>query len=110
MRLFNQALLAHQGWRLITYPNSLCSKVLKAKYFPQGNTLDMAPAGEVSPTWRAIEYGLELLKLGAIHRIGDGESTRIWRDNWIPRPSRLKPAGATCTCREEGFSAYAAKL
>jgi hypothetical protein len=49
--------------------------------------------------WREIEYGIELLKLGVIHRIGDGESTCIWRDNWISRPLRLKPTGSTRTCR-----------
>jgi hypothetical protein len=84
LRLFNQALLAHQAMRLILYPNTLCARVLKSKYFPQSNLLDMAPAGDASTTWRAIEYGLELLKVGAIKRIGDGESTHIWRDNWIP--------------------------
>jgi len=77
LRLFNQALLAHQAMRLIMYPNSLCARVLKAKYFSNSNLLDMSPAGEASSTWRAIEHGLELLKRGVIHRIGDGESTRI---------------------------------
>jgi hypothetical protein len=32
-QLFNQAMLAKQGWRLITKPNSLCAKVLKGKYY-----------------------------------------------------------------------------
>jgi hypothetical protein len=81
MQVFNQVLLTHQAMRLNTYPNSLCAQVLKAKYFPQGNLLDMAPAREASPMWRAIEHGVELLKHGVIKRIGDGESTRIWRDN-----------------------------
>jgi hypothetical protein len=40
----------------------------------------MAPVGEASPMWRAIEPGVELLKHGVIKRIGDGESIRIWRD------------------------------
>lgn len=31
---FNLALLGKQGWQLLTHPDSLCSKVLKGKYFP----------------------------------------------------------------------------
>jgi hypothetical protein len=62
--LFNQALLAKQAWRLITYPDSLCARVLKAKYFPNGNLLDTVVAGDASQTWRAIEHGLDLLKKG----------------------------------------------
>jgi hypothetical protein len=60
---------------------SLCACVLKARYFPKSDLLDMSPAGEALATWCAIEYGLELLKQGTIQRIGDGESIRIWRDN-----------------------------
>jgi hypothetical protein len=99
MRLFNQALLAHQAMQLISYLNSLCAQVLKAKYFTEGNVLNMALASDASPTWRAIEYGVELLKHGVINRIGDGQGTRIWRDNWIPRRPNLKPSGAIHTCR-----------
>jgi ribonuclease HI len=99
MRCFNQALLAHQAMRLLTYPDSLCARVLKAKYFHHGNLHDMAPAAEASITWRAIEYGVELLRHVAIYRIGDGESVRIWRDKWIPRPPSLRPTGSRRTCR-----------
>ncbi|KAA3461496.1 reverse transcriptase [Gossypium australe] len=34
---FNIALLAKQGWRLINFPNSLLSRVLKEKYYPNSN-------------------------------------------------------------------------
>lgn len=56
LMLFNQALLAKQAWRLIVYPESLCAKVLKAKYFPAGNLLYTVVAGKASQTWRAIEF------------------------------------------------------
>jgi hypothetical protein len=85
--------------RLLLYPESLCSRVLKAKYFPQCNLLDMAPASEASVTWRAIEHGVQLLKHGVIHRVGGGQGTRIWRDNRILRPPSLKPSGTTRSCR-----------
>jgi hypothetical protein len=54
LRLFNQALLAHQAWRLVAFPDSLCARVLKAKYYSQGNLLDIVVAYDTSQTWRAI--------------------------------------------------------
>jgi hypothetical protein len=36
-------LSAYQAMRLIMHPHCLCVQVLKAKYFPQSNLLDMSP-------------------------------------------------------------------
>jgi hypothetical protein len=38
-----------------------------------------------SPGWQGIMHGLELLKKGAIWRIGNGAKVRRWRDSWVPR-------------------------
>jgi hypothetical protein len=70
MRKFNQALLARQAWRLVQFPESLCARVLRAKYFPNGELVDTVFTGNASPTWRSIEYGLELLKQGIVWRVG----------------------------------------
>jgi hypothetical protein len=59
---FNQALLVRQAWRLLQFPDSLCARVLKAKYHPNGELVDTVFLGEASPMWRAIEHGLDLVK------------------------------------------------
>jgi hypothetical protein len=51
-RVFNQALLARQAWRLLTKPNSLCARVKKARYFPNGELQDTVFSGNASPAWQ----------------------------------------------------------
>jgi hypothetical protein len=51
--------------------------MLKAKYYPMGELVDTTFPTEVSPTWRAIMHGLELLKKGIIWRIQSGAKVNI---------------------------------
>lgn len=39
-RDFNLSLLGKQGWRLLTKPDNLSTKLYKARYFPEGNFID----------------------------------------------------------------------
>jgi hypothetical protein len=72
--IFNLAMLARQGWRLLQEPNSLCATVLKAKYFPNCSVLEAQPQIGMSCTWRSILRGIELLKQGVVWRAGNGEN------------------------------------
>ena len=45
----------------------------------------------MSYTWRSILARIEVLKKGLIWRIGDGTTTAIWTDDWIPRDQLRKP-------------------
>jgi hypothetical protein len=98
-RVYNQALLARQVWQLIQYPNSPCAWLLKAKYYPVGHLLDTAFIQDVSATWNGVMHVLDLLKQGAIWRIGSGSMVKIRRDNWLPRSDNLKLSGMKERCR-----------
>jgi hypothetical protein len=87
---FNLALLAKKAWRLIEEPDSLCSKVLRAKYFPSGDLLNAEMKKGSSFTWQSIWSGLQTLKKGHIWRVGQGTSINIWDDEWIPSSNSRK--------------------
>ena len=50
LHAFNLAMLARQGWCLLTQPDSLCAKVMQAKYFPTGKLLEATVKGGISYT------------------------------------------------------------
>jgi hypothetical protein len=54
---FNMAMLARQGWRMLTNPNSLCARILKARYFPDCSILEASATNGISYSWRSILKG-----------------------------------------------------
>lgn len=93
---FNLAMLAKQVWRLIDEPESLCARVLRAKYYPSGDILKAGPKNGSSFTWQSLVAGIQTFRRGHIWRIGNGEKVNIWEDHWIPSsPTRqiITPRG-----------------
>ena len=91
IELFNLALLARKAWRVLMDPRSLSARVLKAKYHPTTDFLSAELGLAPSQIWRAIMDGREVLNQGLIQRIGDGQTTHIWNQNWLPRPANMRP-------------------
>ncbi|KAJ0090238.1 hypothetical protein Patl1_13669 [Pistacia atlantica] len=62
LELFNLAMLAKQGWRLLHYPNSFAARVLFAKYYPKVNTVCQIPISVFNRpnklVWRCSQNGL----------------------------------------------------
>lgn len=84
IREFNTALLGKQAWRLIQYPNSLVSRIFKAKYFKDSNFLDAKLGSSPSFVWRSILHSQAIIKANCRWRVGNGNSIRIWEDPWLP--------------------------
>jgi hypothetical protein len=69
----------------------LSARILKASYFPNGSILDVELGSRASQVWRTVLEGRDIMKQGIIRRIGSGQDTDIWADNWIPKSSSLRP-------------------
>jgi ribonuclease HI len=90
IELFNMALLAKQGWRLLQQPNSLVAQIFKEKYYPNGSFLDSNLGRQPSYAWRSIYNAKSLLAEGLLWRVGDGDSVKVWTDRWLPTPGSHK--------------------
>lgn len=75
---FDFAMLGKQVWRIIHYPNSLLSRVFKAKYFSDNDVLEAKAKNNSSYTWKSIFGALHLVTNGIRWRVGNGGSSDIW--------------------------------
>lgn len=93
IQLFNQALLAKIAWHILTSPQCLLARVLKGKYYHKKSFLDAPVPTVCSHGWRSILHGRDLPKENLGKAIGNGQSTRVWKDSWISTTCVLKPCG-----------------
>lgn len=81
---FNTAMLAKQGWRILNEENRLVSIIMKAKYFSNTNFLNAEVGVNPSFVWRSIMYAHSAVKMGVRRKIGNGVTTSVWQDQWLP--------------------------
>ena len=77
------------------------------KYCQNNSLLKVQPEKSASHGWRGILAGRDLLieQLGKV--VGDGSTTKVWRDPWISTSSALMPFGPV---REEESDLYVSDL
>jgi hypothetical protein len=92
LEIFNLALLAKQGWRILQHPESLVAQVMRAKYFPDTAFMQASLGRNPSYAWRSIFKAKDLIEKGMLWRVGNGETIKIWGDRWLPNfgPSRVQ--------------------
>ena len=91
LEIFNLALLSKQAWRMLQNPTSLSARILKGVYFPDVSLFEVSLGNHPSQIWRAILDGRDIMVQGLVRRIGNGETTDIWHDNWLPRKHMKRP-------------------
>lgn len=82
MHLFNLAFLGRQVWKLTTQKDTLCFKVLSAKYFPDGDVFRHKQCANPSFTWASTAKAVKALKDGFICQVGDGNTIDIRWNHW----------------------------
>ena len=80
---FNDSLLAKQVWRMINYPDSLCHRVFKARFFLDCSILEAKESTIGSYAWKSILSARDVIQKGMVWRIGNGSSVRIKEDKWL---------------------------
>ncbi|CAJ2628079.1 unnamed protein product [Trifolium pratense] len=87
---FNLALLGKQGWRIMSNPDILISKLYKAKYFPGCEFFESKVGHNPSFVWRSICNSKFLLRAGSRWTIGSGNNIPLLNENWLFDASSLQ--------------------
>ncbi|GAA0157875.1 hypothetical protein LIER_38538 [Lithospermum erythrorhizon] len=90
----NLALLAKQGWRVVTRQASILYKLLKGRYFRNTSFLNAKVGYNPSFGWRSMLEGRKVVRKGKRWRVGDGKGIDIWKDPWVPRQTDFYMRGA----------------
>ncbi|KAF7154602.1 hypothetical protein RHSIM_Rhsim01G0174200 [Rhododendron simsii] len=90
LEVFNMALIAKQGWKLIFGESSLFKRIFKGKYFPNTTFFNANASSQASWAWRSICWSRELLNKGWRWQVRSGKDIRIWEDPWLPKPPAFK--------------------
>ena len=80
----NAAFLTKLGWRMLTEPNSLWSRVLRSKYCKGRCDIDMfVQKANSSNVWRGITDNARILCEGLKMAVGNGARTLFWDHCWV---------------------------
>ena len=83
-RQANAAFLTKLGWRVLSEPNSLWSRVLRHKYCKGRCDIDMfTPSRNISHVWRGITENAHWINKGSAVAVGNGCATLFWDHCWV---------------------------
>ncbi|RZB57687.1 hypothetical protein D0Y65_046380 [Glycine soja] len=72
-----------QGWRFISHPDVMVTKVFKVEYFSNVNLLDANLGHNPSFVWHRVFASQVVIREGFRWRLGRGNSITIWKQPWL---------------------------
>lgn len=76
--ILNKAFILKNAWRLHTEKNSLWSRTIRGKYFPQKNILNApTPKSYNSRTWKNIFHVAQMLRDTCFWILGNGKKNKF---------------------------------
>ncbi|CAN1837440.1 Putative ribonuclease H protein At1g65750 [Linum perenne] len=98
-------MLGKQGWKLFSNPNTLVSRVYKAKYYPKEDFLQAEEGYSPSYVWKSVRASQDIIRRGFRWKIGDGRNVKVWDDPWLREDAdRFVRSG-----QEEGLERWCVK-
>ncbi|KAF7144028.1 hypothetical protein RHSIM_Rhsim05G0209000 [Rhododendron simsii] len=85
LETFNQALLAKQGWRLISGASSLFRQIFKGRYFPHTSFRHVKASNTASWAWKSIVWARELIDKGWRWQVRSRKEIHVWEDPWLSK-------------------------
>jgi hypothetical protein len=83
LHAFNLAMIAKQGWNIMTKPHTLVAKLYKARYFPNSSLFDSKIGHNPSYAWRGIWNARQILMHGCRWSVGSGANINVMSDPWL---------------------------
>jgi len=92
LRAFNLAMIGKQIWKMVTNPNALITRLLKARYYPHSDFFSAFIGHNPSYVWRSLWNTRDFIKRGLKWSIGTGETISVWNEPWLKEPICLQPS------------------
>ncbi|XP_057993055.1 uncharacterized protein LOC110651573 [Hevea brasiliensis] len=83
---FNLAILSKMAWSLVVNPDSLATRLLKAKYYLDSSFFTAPLGSSPSYIWRSIHATQSLICSGLCWHIGTCNQVNIWSNAWLRDP------------------------